>query len=140
MNSPKNYGNWTATLVHLKQCISPNLQFEEIDDNFIKKVRNYFDFEAKTKSNTSLSLNSKYSYFNKFKACLRAAFDEGYLSINYASKTKSFEQAESQREYLTHQELQALANTQCKYEVLKKLLFFLLIRLKMVRHKYFSLV
>ncbi|BCY28977.1 tyrosine-type recombinase/integrase [Flavobacterium okayamense] len=124
INSPKNYGNWTATLVHLKQCISPNLQFEEIDENFIKKVRNYFDTEAKTKSDTLLSLNSKYSYFNKFKACLRAAFDEGYLSINYASKVKSFEQAESQREYLTYKELQALASTNCKYSVLKRAFIF----------------
>jgi integrase len=124
INSPKNYGNWTATLVHLKRCINPNLQFEEIDEYFVKKVRNYFDQEAKTKSDTPLSLNSKYSYFNKFKASLRAAFDEGYLSINYASKVKSFEQAESQREYLTHQELQALAITNCKYEIVKKEFIF----------------
>ena len=120
IDSPKNYGNWTATSLHLKRCISSNLTFDEIDENFVKRVRLYFDKEAKTKSDTPLSLNSKYSYYNKFKACLRSAFDDGYLSINYASKTKSFEQAESQREYLTHQELQSLANTPCKYEVLKR--------------------
>lgn len=120
IDSPKNYGNWTATSLHLKRCISSNLTFDEVDENFIKRVRLYFDKEAKTKSDTPLSLNSKYSYYNKFKACLRAAFDDGYLSINYASKTKSFEQAESQREYLTHQELQSLANTPCKYEILKR--------------------
>ena len=96
------------------------MTFDEVDEYFVKRVRLYFDTEARTKSDTPLSLNSKYSYFNKFKACLRAAFDEGYLSINYASKIKSFEQAESQREYLTHQELQSLANTPCKYEVLKR--------------------
>lgn len=124
VDSPKNYGNWTATLVHLKRCIGTTLLFEDIDENFIKKIRIYFDKEARTKSDLPLSLNSKYSYFNKFKACLRAAFDEGYLSINYASKTKSFEQAESQREYLTHQELEALANTNCKYDVLKRAFIF----------------
>jgi hypothetical protein len=32
-------------------------------------------------------------------------------------KQNPFEQAESQREYLTHQELQSLAHTPCKYEV-----------------------
>lgn len=120
IDSPKNYGNWTATSLHLRRCISSNLTFDEVDENFVKRVRLYFDKEAKTKSDTPLSLNSKYSYYNKFKACLRAAFDDGYLSINYASKTKSFEQAESQREYLTHQELQSLANTPCKYEILKR--------------------
>ncbi|MFK7002038.1 site-specific integrase [Flavobacterium oreochromis] len=124
LDSPKNHGNWTATLVHLKRCIKPNLLFEEVDESFVKMVRNYFDKEAKTKSNLPLSLNSKYSYLNKFKACLRLAFEEGYTTINYATKIKSFEQAESQREYLTYQELQALADTTCKYEILKKAFIF----------------
>ncbi len=124
IDSPKNYGNWTATSLHLKRCISSNLTFDEIDENFVKRVRLYFDKEAKTKSDTPLSLNSKYSYFNKFKACLRSAFDDGYISINYAAKIKSFEQAESQREYLTFQELQQLAQTECKYNVLKRAFIF----------------
>ena len=123
-DSPKNYGNWTATLVHLRRVVSKNLIFDEVDEIFVKKVRHYFDKEAKTKSDTFLSQNSKYSYFNKFKACVRAAFDDGYISINYATKVKSFEQAESQREYLTFQELQILANTECKYEVLKRAFLF----------------
>ena len=122
--SPKNYGNWTAAFIHLQRCISANTMFDEIDENFVNSVRKYFDKKAHTKSNLPLSLNSKYSYFNKFKASLRAAFDEGYLSINYASKVKSFEQAESQREYLTFQELQTLVNTECKYEVLKRAFLF----------------
>lgn len=124
INSPKNYGNWSATMVHLKRCISPTLTFEEIDETFVKRVRKYFDIEAKTKSETLLSENSKYSYFNKFKAALRAAFDEGYTSINYGAKVKSFEQQESQREYLTHEELQQLASTECKYPVLKRAFIF----------------
>ncbi|MCA4793934.1 site-specific integrase [Myroides odoratimimus] len=123
-DSPKNYGNWTATLIHLKRCISPNTIFDDVDEKFIKRVRTYFDKEARTKSDLPLSLNSKYSYFNKFKACLRAAFDEGYLALNYAAKIKSFEQAESQREYLTFNEVQQLANTECKYEVLKRAFLF----------------
>lgn len=123
-DSPKNYGNWTATMIHLKRCISPNTIFDDIDEKFVKRVRTYFDKEARTKSDLPLSLNSKYSYFNKFKACLRSAFDEGYLAINYAPKAKSFEQAESQREYLTFSEVQDLANTDCKYEVLKRAFLF----------------
>ncbi|MEC4092455.1 site-specific integrase [Myroides odoratimimus] len=123
-DSPKNYGNWTATLIHLKRCISSNTIFDDVDEKFIKRVRTYFDKEARTKSDLPLSLNSKYSYFNKFKACLRAAFDEGYLALNYAAKIKSFEQAESQREYLTFNEVQQLANTECKYEVLKRAFLF----------------
>ncbi|WP_282148416.1 tyrosine-type recombinase/integrase [Algibacter lectus] len=123
-DSQNNYGNWAATLVHLKRYIAPGTVFEEIDDAFVKRVRNYFDKEARTKSNLPLALNSKYSYFNKFKASLRLAFNEGYLSINYAAQAKSFEQAESQREYLTFKELQNLSNAPCKYEVLKRAFLF----------------
>lgn len=123
-DSSNNYGNWFSTLAHLKKIVSRNITFEEVDEDLIKRVRNYFDNEARTKSNLPLSQNSKYSYFNKFKASLRSAFDEGYLTINYAQKTKSFEQAESQREYLTFDELQALAKTDCKYDVLKRAFLF----------------
>lgn len=124
IDSPKNYGNWTATMVHLERCIPASTIFDEVDEDFVQRVRKYFDKEARTKSNLPLALNSRYSYYNKFKAALRAAFNEGYLSFNYASKTKSFEQAESQREYLTFQEVQKLAKTHCKYEILKSAFLF----------------
>ncbi|SFI60955.1 Site-specific recombinase XerD [Kaistella treverensis] len=123
-NSINNYGNWTSTLQHLKKVIPANLTFDDIDENLIKRVRNYFAKEALTKSELPLSQNSKYSYFNKFKAALRSAFDEGYLVVDYAKKAKSFEQAESQREYLTFDEMQALAKTECKYPVLKRAFLF----------------
>ncbi|MCD0477451.1 site-specific integrase [Chryseobacterium sp. LC2016-29] len=123
-DSSNNYGNWFSTQQHLKKVISESLTFDEIDENLVKKVRNYFENTARTKSELPLSQNSKYSYFNKFKAALRSAFDDGYLSINYASKAKSFEQAESQREYLTFDELQALAKAECKYPILKKAFLF----------------
>ena len=47
------------------------------------------------------------------------------MTVNYASKVKSFEQAESQREYLIFDELQRLAKAECKYPVLKKAFLFL---------------
>lgn len=124
INSNKNYGVWTSVLSHLNKIISPNFIFDEVTDDFCKKVRNYFDQEARTKSNLPLSANSKYTYFNKFKACLRSAFNDGYLTINFAEKLKSFEQGESQREYLTFEELQKLINTDCKYPVLKNAFLF----------------
>ncbi|MCU7614854.1 site-specific integrase [Chryseobacterium sp. GMJ5] len=124
LDSSNNYGNWFSTYQHLKKVVPKNLTFEEIDEFFIKKVRKYFEKDAISKSDLPLSQNSKYSYFNKFKAALRYAFDNGYLTINYAAKIKSFEQAESQREYLIFDELQRLAKAECKYPVLKKAFLF----------------
>ena len=64
------------------------MTFDEIDENFVKKVQRYFEKGCSTKSDLPLSQNSKHSYFNKFKAALRNAFDNGYLTINYAAKVK----------------------------------------------------
>ena len=122
--SADNYGNWKSAFAHLKKIVPPSLTFDDIDENFVKKVKEYFDSKALTKSNLPLSQNSKVSYFNKFKACLRKAFEDGYLSVNYSVKVKSFEQAESQREYLTFNELQSLAKAGCKYQNLKKAFLF----------------
>lgn len=124
INSDKNYGVWKSVSTHLNKIISPNFIFDEVTEEFCKRIRHYFDQEARTKSNLPLSANSKYTYFNKFKACLRSAFNDGYLTVNFAEKVKSFEQGESQREYLTFEELQKIIDTDCKYPVLKNAFIF----------------
>ncbi|MHA6727570.1 phage integrase SAM-like domain-containing protein [Chryseobacterium sp. A301] len=123
-DSSNNYGNWFSTHQHLKKVISKNLTFDEVDENFINQIHKYFENYARTESDLPLSQNSKYSYFYKFKDAHRNAFEEGYHTINYASKIKSFLQAESQREYLTFDELQSLAKAECKYPILKKAFLF----------------
>lgn len=115
---------WISSLAHLQKFVSKNLIFDEVNDTFCNNVRKYFAKEAKTKSNLLLSANTKYSYFNKFKACLRSAFKEGYLSYNFADDLKSFDMAETQREYLTFEELQRLSDTPCKYPILKSAFIF----------------
>lgn len=119
-NSKGNFGNWDAAQKHLEKYCSPATTFNNIDGNFVKGFKKFLDFEAKTKSGLGLSQNSKHSYFNKIRACLNEAFQNGYLKYNVLKGIKGFEQAESQREYLTYSEVQALSNTKCKYEILKK--------------------
>lgn len=90
-DSSNNYGNWFSTLQHLKKVVPQQLTFDEVDEIFLRKVRFHLENEVRTKSNLPLSQNSKYSYFNKFKAALRSAFNDGYLSHNIAQKVKLFE-------------------------------------------------
>ncbi len=106
-----------------KYC-NPTLSFEKVDLDFISGFKNYLESKATTKSGTLLSQNSKYTYFNKFKACLKDAFNEGLMDVNLGSKVKSFSQADTSREYLTFDELQSLADTSCKYPVLKDAFLF----------------
>lgn len=123
-NETGNFDNWNASQIHLEAYCPPNLTFSQVDVDFVKGFKNYLDKKAKTKSDTPLSQNTKYTYYNKFKACINSAFDDGYLSVNPIKKVKGFTMGESQREYLTHEELQALATAECKYPILKTAFLF----------------
>lgn len=123
-DTKNNYDNWDASFKHLKQYCNQYVTFEDVNEEFIKGFKNFLDFKALTKSNTPLAQNSKYTYYNKFKACINQAFEEGYLTKNYIKNIKGFDQGESIREYLTFSEVQALYKTQCKYPVLKNAFLF----------------
>jgi len=122
--SKGNYDNWDAALKHIEKYCPKNITFENIDEDFIKGFKKFLNTEAITKSGTPLSQNSKYTYFNKFRASLRSAYEDGYLDTNLIKSVKGFEQGESKREYLTIKELQALAKAPCKYQVLKNAFIF----------------
>lgn len=119
-----NYGNWDAAQKHIEKYCPPHKQLKDIDTDFVKGFKKYLNTKAKTKSGTPLSQNSKYTYFNKFKAALREAYTENYLEENVLKSVKGFEQGESTREYLTYSELQALIQAECKYPILKNAFIF----------------
>lgn len=123
-DTKSNYGNWDAAEKHLIRFCPPSLSINQVNEKFINDFKKHLDKDAKTKSNIGLSQNSKYTYFNKFRACIRAAFDESYLDKNPLKNVKGFKQGESQREYLTHKELNLISQTECKYPVLKKAFLF----------------
>ncbi len=119
-----NYDNWDAAQKHLEAYCSEYITLNDIDVDFIKGFKKHLHTVAVTKSQKNLSQNTKHTYFNKFKACLNAAFEEGYLKENFIKKVKGFAMGESTREYLTSDELQRLSNTPCKLPILKRAFLF----------------
>ncbi len=113
-----NYGNWDAAQKHIEKYCPPHKQLKDIDIDFVKGLKKHLDTKAKTKSAATLSQNSKYTYFNKFKAALREAYTENYLEENVLRSVKGFEQGVSTREYLTYIELQTLTQAAYKYPFL----------------------
>lgn len=123
--SKGNYDNWDAAQNHIEDyCKKRKITFEDVDEDFVLGFKKYLNKNSRTKSNTPLSQNSKYTYYNKFKAALRQAFEDGYTSRNFATTVKGFAQGETTREYLTHEELQGLAKAQCGYPILKSAFMF----------------
>ena len=61
----------------------------------------------------TISQNTAATYFSIFKAGLKQAFIDGYLTIDISAKVKGIQERESRREYLTVEELNRLAQTPC---------------------------
>lgn len=68
--------------------------------------------------------NSALSYFNKFKAALKQAYKDGYLRTDLNAKIKPIKQAETQRHFLTIEELNSLVKTDCNNPLLKRAALF----------------
>ena len=120
-----NSGNWLSAYWYLNKFTNGNLKFADMNDN---KCIEFRDFLLTSKSNKSdkvkLSQNSALSYFNKFKATLKQAYKDGYLKTNLNAIVEPIKQAETQRNFLTIEELNKLAKTNCDYIVLKNAALF----------------
>lgn len=64
------------------------------------------------------------AYFFIFKAAIKQAFIDGYLTVDLAAKTKNISYEDAQREYLIMEELNVLAATPCASPVLKRAALF----------------
>jgi len=73
---------------------------------------------------TKIAQNSALSYFDKFRAALKQAFDDKLIVDNPAKRVRGIKQAETHREFLTLEELQALAATECEIPELKRAALF----------------
>ena len=68
--------------------------------------------------------NSKVSYFNKLRACINQAFEDRIMPHNPLRGIEGFKQGETERSYLTIDEVRSMAATHCKYPALKNAFLF----------------
>ena len=95
-----------------------------VDKEFVAGFKTYLEKKARTKSNARLSTNSQNSYFLKLKATLNQAVEDGIIPHSPAMSVKPAHVEDVHREYLTFDELQRLAKTECPYPVLKDAFLF----------------
>lgn len=109
-----------------------NLLLTHITSKWVTGFRNYLENQAiafatenyKRSDNRPLSENSKQSYFNKLRACLKQAVDDGLLASNPSKGVQSFKGQESNRQYLTLEEIRRLAETECSHPEVKRAFLF----------------
>lgn len=118
--------NWNRELALLKLYTEDlPMYFGDIDLNLIEDYKDYLINapQGGSKGGT-ISRNTASTYFSIFKAALHQAFIDGYLTIDLAAKSKNIYYEESQREYLTLEELNKLAATPCDSPILKRAALF----------------
>lgn len=117
--------NWARTKEFLKSYSGDYLMFSQIDNKMAENFK-LFLLSAPLGGNRkgTISRNTAATYFSIFKAALKQAFIDGYLTVDISSKIKGIPQQDSRREYLTIEELNILASTPCEKEVLKRAALF----------------
>jgi len=118
--SDGNYGNWQSTLKYLKVFTKDNCRMSDLTLKFCEDFREHLLTTQSFKSKKAkLSQNAALSYFNKFKAALKEAYKDKLITENLNDRVDPIKQEETHREFLTNEEFQRLAITDCDNPLLK---------------------
>lgn len=133
--NPESSGNWccwNGTLRHLEIYCRPETTFRDVTPAFVQGFKDYLDtadcirYKGSSTGEAArpISDSTKAAYFNKFRTCLRQAYDEGIVPKNPLRGVRSFRPGERERVYLTLDEVRAMAAAECRYPALKNAFLF----------------
>lgn len=120
-----NYDNWVSAYKYLDTFTKGTLQFKDLNEKFFNDFKEYLlTTQSNKSSKVQLSQNSAVSYFNKVKAAIKQAFKDGMLQTDINAKIEPIKTAETQRNFLTIEELNRLVKTDCQNVILKRAAIF----------------
>lgn len=120
-----NKSNWASALHYLKDFTEGSIKFSELNESIFEDFKDYL-LKAKSRRSTKtiIANNTAVSYFNKVKSALKQAFKDGILQTDLNTKIASIKEVETERAYLTLEELNQLVKTECNYPLLKQAALF----------------
>ncbi|MEN6619753.1 MAG: site-specific integrase [Rikenellaceae bacterium] len=125
-NSKSIIINWNR-VGELLKLFSNNqpLPFSQINLSKAEEIRRFM-LTAPCGGNKkgTVSHNTAATYYSIFKAGLKQAFVDGYLTVDISAKIKGIQDQESRREHLSVEELNILVETPCDRPILKRAALF----------------
>jgi integrase len=118
--------NWNRVWELLKLFTNnQSLPFSQINLSKAEEIRRFM-LTAPCGGNKkgTVSHNTAATYYSIFKAGLKQAFIDGYLTVDISAKIKGIQDQESRREHLSVEELNILAETPCDRPILKRAALF----------------
>ncbi|WP_297172772.1 site-specific integrase [uncultured Porphyromonas sp.] len=114
----KTRTSWINCIQYLAQYETrKSITFAKISPEWIEGFKDYLGAQK-------LAQNTKSLYFAKLRACINQAYKDGIITDNPLKRVGSIKHEESKREYLTIEEVQRLAETDCDSEVVKRAFLF----------------
>lgn len=101
-----------------------NLLLSQVSEQMLADLRRYIDQQAVTKTGKALSKKTANAYFNKVRSVFKRAHDKGFIKADLLVDVKTISVGESERVYLSIDEVRRLVDTPCRYEVLKRAFLF----------------
>jgi integrase len=118
------HDDWIIVYKYLKQFASENVPFSELTKEFCSLFREYLLNTNRYSSDKKLSQNSACTYFVKFKAAVKKAYRDGKIQTNIGQDVPTIKIIESQRNFLTLDELNNLVKAKCDIPVMKTAALF----------------
>lgn len=112
---------WNSALYWLKNYDS-KLDSRTLDDITPQWLQGLIDYMSK--SDSGLAKNTVHVYFQKVRACLNQAFRDGLIASNPCRLIRGPKRIESERPYLTLEELQKLNDAPCKRDDVRRAFLF----------------
>lgn len=126
-----NYCTWLGCAKHLREYEPrKTLTFADITQSWVQGYRDYLEHEATAYDRRSqtkkrpLTQNTRALYLCKLRTCLQTALKEGIINKDPSEGVPGFRPEESKREYLTIEQVRALAAAECDNAVVKRAFLF----------------
>lgn len=123
--SKTNYQLWRCTRLQiLKHWPDESLLLSQITEDMVSAMRVFMEQRATTKTGQLISKKSANTYFQKVRSVLKRAYDKGYIGRNLLADVSNIKPSESERVYLSIEEVRRLVNTPCRYDPLRRAFLF----------------
>lgn len=125
--SKSNYSAWQSSYNHFEIFCSKGITSRDLDNQFVNRYRNYLlnaEVNRNIEEYKTLSRNTASTYFKHFIYVLKQAYKDNFIDKDLAKDAEYIKEEETQREYLTEEELKTLWNTPIKKEVVKHMAIF----------------
>lgn len=128
--NPKGlYNCWHTVYTRLKEYCDEDFKVADIDEKWVMGFKKHLESTCVKRNNipkkgTHLRMATRYHYFSKLIGFILKACDEGLVDRRILKYIQKYERPESEKNFLTIEELKKLASTPCKYPALRSAFLF----------------